>query len=907
MEGEQELVLLEKGPAHHLEQEVREVVRERLQPDLELVALGAVVDGPLEQVGEPLQGVLVHGVDVGHVRDAEEEDGGVERHRLVPLPGLVDLLLGHVGDLLLLGDVVGRDLRLLQDLHGRLVFEDVALAGAQGLQDLVLDLLELPLVLRALDDQLALLLLQVRPLLGHHDAEQLVLEALGRGHEVQQVDRDADLRRVVRVPELGGHVQLELVAVLDHRVAQLDAVGPGLLEDLLLQEGLQRPVDALLNVLDQRGRPERDAVLQRPHVVRVGELHDLQLVVRLHGPDPLVGEALGVDAEGPAAPLVHRDGVLGGELVLGQALDVPRPDLDGVPEDGVEGEDVAAGHLVLLALLHPLDDGLLPVGGREGAQVGDLGGGQQHVAGQLDVLFPQVHGRLGPPDLLPAQAADQLLRPVQLDRAHLHVLLELLLLGLLLLQVGVERGQLVQHLLELGLLHRQGAHDHLEVLLRLGQLGPLGRHHLGHPVVRLHGPHPAAEAERRLGGVLDLLGVEVRVLDVRPDLDDDLFRDVVLVVLAERVQEIALHAHLLGRVPVVVHHLPAGLVLLPGGLDALQHAHGLHHQPHGRGGALHHLDLRDVVLRERVERLQGALEQGHGDGEVVLALVLDGLHGRGLGAGLRLVRLHHHLDLVGGLGLHGDDLHGLLGLLGTLDELRLELDQLLLHPLHGGLRVVQLGEADLVPGLERLDLVLPLGEQALETGQELEVGRRGDVVVPPLGLQELDRELVHGGVEEDAQLHHGVQHVGGHRQVLEDVLGDRAERVLGPRREPVDGGAVHQRRELPQPLAEVPADGGHREDDVEVALDLVEEKRVEVLLGLVQPHLLGPRADVLEDRGEVPPGEQVGHLVRVEQVGDVLDHALPLDLDVREEEHDPLVLLPRHLEHHAEVVVPLRR
>ena len=49
------------------------------------------------------------------------------------------------------------------------------LGGGEDVEDLVLDLLEFLLVGGTLDDELVLLLLQLRLLLGRHDAQQLVL------------------------------------------------------------------------------------------------------------------------------------------------------------------------------------------------------------------------------------------------------------------------------------------------------------------------------------------------------------------------------------------------------------------------------------------------------------------------------------------------------------------------------------------------------------------------------------------------------------------------------------------------------------------------------------------------------------------------------------------------------------
>lgn len=70
----------------------------------------------------------------------------------------------------------------------------------------------------------------------------LILQSLGGDHKVQQGNFYADLREVVRVPELRGNVEPEVLAVLHSGVAKPDAVAPALLEDLLEQQRLQRRV-----------------------------------------------------------------------------------------------------------------------------------------------------------------------------------------------------------------------------------------------------------------------------------------------------------------------------------------------------------------------------------------------------------------------------------------------------------------------------------------------------------------------------------------------------------------------------------------------------------------------------------------------------------------------------------------
>jgi len=56
-------------------------------------------DGVDVQVHEPGERVLVHGVYVGQVGDAEEQNRGVFGDGPVPLSGLGDLDLGLLGDL----------------------------------------------------------------------------------------------------------------------------------------------------------------------------------------------------------------------------------------------------------------------------------------------------------------------------------------------------------------------------------------------------------------------------------------------------------------------------------------------------------------------------------------------------------------------------------------------------------------------------------------------------------------------------------------------------------------------------------------------------------------------------------------------------------------------------------------
>ena len=60
---------------------------------LHLFSLLGVVNGANEEVDVPSEGVLVHGLNVGQVGNAEKQDGGVDSNGRVPHTGVINLLL----------------------------------------------------------------------------------------------------------------------------------------------------------------------------------------------------------------------------------------------------------------------------------------------------------------------------------------------------------------------------------------------------------------------------------------------------------------------------------------------------------------------------------------------------------------------------------------------------------------------------------------------------------------------------------------------------------------------------------------------------------------------------------------------------------------------------------------------
>ena len=141
-------------------------------------------------------------------------------HGAVLLASLVDLDLRDGRNLLLLLDVVGDALRVLQTLNQLHVRRNVALGRRQAVQNVVLQLLHLDLERVLLGDEVRPELGQVGALLLDDHGQQLVLQARLRDGKVDQRRLGLNLGRVVGVGQLGVQVQPKVLVELHLLEAQ---------------------------------------------------------------------------------------------------------------------------------------------------------------------------------------------------------------------------------------------------------------------------------------------------------------------------------------------------------------------------------------------------------------------------------------------------------------------------------------------------------------------------------------------------------------------------------------------------------------------------------------------------------------------------------------------------------------
>lgn len=109
--------------------------------------------------------------------------------------------------------------------------------------------------------------------------------------EVDQVGSDAHFRQVMRIRQLGGHVQLEVGIVVDIRGAKPNEAAVALAGDTALQQWQQLRLQAATHFLDQKRVAKADAGLQGTHEGGIPGLAHPQAHLAFHPLHPPVAHA----------------------------------------------------------------------------------------------------------------------------------------------------------------------------------------------------------------------------------------------------------------------------------------------------------------------------------------------------------------------------------------------------------------------------------------------------------------------------------------------------------------------------------------------------------------------------------------------------------------------------------------
>lgn len=133
--------------------------------------------------------------------------------------------------------------------------------------------------------------------------EELVFKTIWGDSEVNDCDLNADLWKVMRVCELGGDQELEIIIVWNISVSKSDYPLTCLFHNVLRKDWLKRWVELLLDVLKKDWLSESNSVLNDLQELRVGKLDGLKIAVLLHNLDPLVSLRLWINKEWPSLGL----------------------------------------------------------------------------------------------------------------------------------------------------------------------------------------------------------------------------------------------------------------------------------------------------------------------------------------------------------------------------------------------------------------------------------------------------------------------------------------------------------------------------------------------------------------------------------------------------------------------------
>lgn len=214
----------------------------------------------------------------------------------------------------------------------------------------------------------------------------LVGQACGSCGLVNDFHHDADFRRVVRAGERGGHVEHEVLVLLDVFVVQADFGELAFLDELLVEQGFEGHVNVFLHVFNQHHRACFHGELQFLHVLVGRGGHGLQLdqIPLQHVGhlllDEGVGLVLGVDGERELLGVVHDHRVFDREFVGGQFGLGPGLHLDRVAQGGLQVDSFRLQDAFALQHVLPQFDLAVPESFGEGSQVTQNSTRNQHIS-----------------------------------------------------------------------------------------------------------------------------------------------------------------------------------------------------------------------------------------------------------------------------------------------------------------------------------------------------------------------------------------------------------------------------------------------------------------------------------------------------------------------------------------------
>lgn len=287
------------------------------------------------------------------------------------------------------------------------------------MQNIVLLLLQCPVIFVHLDNDLISLRFNLGSLLLDDIDEELLLKSLDRHGEIDDGHLNTDLGSVMGVSHLGCHEQSEAIIVVLNRIAQLNLLDTTVSDELLFEEeGVNGGIDRFLDVLDEHGLTIAYAAADLTE--EVGGLEEavdcvvLSLELLL---DPAVGLLLRINTETPSFSHGYHDTVLSGRLIGWKSVHLPSSNGNWVSHYCSQAESVSAWNVSFLSLNCPCVCKLLSVITSESSIVSNTCAREENVSDEIIYLDLDPLDSFFPPDSFVGKKDDQGLSTSKLGSA----------------------------------------------------------------------------------------------------------------------------------------------------------------------------------------------------------------------------------------------------------------------------------------------------------------------------------------------------------------------------------------------------------------------------------------------------------------------------------------------------------
>eukprot|EP00162_Nutomonas_longa_P021654 comp4644_c0_seq1/m.3407 comp4644_c0_seq1/g.3407 ORF comp4644_c0_seq1/g.3407 comp4644_c0_seq1/m.3407 type:complete len:937 (-) comp4644_c0_seq1:302-3112(-) len=686
---EEQLVLRKQRLRHRNKQQMQEMLLKRKQMRTQVALRARNLGNPAhKQLNEPRQRVLIHRINALQISNAKVQHRTPHRKRTIVVTRTINILLRLLGLLHLGLNLITRRLGLPKRVNQHLVIKKRALGRRQEIENLVFNRLELILALRNVVHHIIALLLKLRLLNRHHRRKKLVLEPRPSNREIDQRHLGRNLGKIVRIAQLGRQIQTEVLVELNHRITHADHRAPAFAERRLEQHRIKRLVELFANILDNHRNTILDATLERAHeIIRVAVL-DHNSVATLLNLEPGIALVLWINQERETLRIEDDHRIVARHWIARKPIQHPVAHLELVCKRSRNLIDPITSVVELDAhRLHkprPFAHNLSAVRHRERTQIRNDAARKHNIAKKTQPLRIQLLNTARPAHFFVRKRTRQLARTRHARRAVAHRLDQRLLARhccpILVLHV---RNVLLNVLEPIALLLKISK-TLRKLLVHLVQQRLARKQILICEMVLVQRTHPNAQALARLGTLRHNIGNKLRIVDIRRDLLNNARRNVIAIKVEQRIHKSSLAQHRLGNGPVLVRGL--ALLLRPFGPLLGRHiahnAHGFHHKNHTRRRIRHRLDLRDVALVQRLERLLRCFERRKRKIIRSLGLGRNLLGLRGLHRSNRFLRLDLLLLLIRKLLVNSNIRHQLLGVARRNLERRRKRHKLFAHLLN---------------------------------------------------------------------------------------------------------------------------------------------------------------------------------------------------------------------------------